>query len=340
MKHIFILNPAAGKGKAEQKLLPKIIEAAKKLGIDYEIHRTMGRGDAENFVRRRSQEMKEAIRFYICGGDGTLNEAVNGAYGFEHVELAKIPAGTGNDFIRNFNCPESFLDIEAQINGRATAIDLIRYRQLPRGIREYSEEGETKSFSHKMDELFYDNNNLGSGRYGINMFNVGLDADVVVKASKLKKNPFVFGAAAYGIGIVMVLGSKKCIDLDIEFDDGTRHNGKVMLIAIANGCYCGGGYKGVPYASLDDGLIDVSIVKDVTRRTFVRLLGKYKQGIHLEIPESKNFITYKKCKSITVSPPKTMQISIDGEIVQHGALRFDIVPNAIKFSLPQPQTER
>ncbi|MGI6731042.1 MAG: diacylglycerol/lipid kinase family protein [Anaerovoracaceae bacterium] len=340
MKHIFILNPAAGKGKAEQKYLPKIIDASKKLGIDYEIHRTMGRGDAENFIRRRCKALGEATRFYICGGDGTLNEAVNGAYGFEHVELAMIPAGTGNDFVRNFDCPESFLDIEAQINGNARPVDLIRYRQLPRGIREYIETGE-QSFSNKMDELFYDDgNHVDIGRYGINMFNIGLDADVVVKASELKKHPLVFGAAAYGVGIAMVLGRKKCVDLDIEFDDGTQYIGKVMLIAIANGCYCGGGYKGVPYASLDDGYMDVSIVEDVTRRTFVRLLGRYKKGTHLEIPESKNFITYKKCKSITVTPPKTMQISIDGEIVQHGALRFDIVPNAIKFSLPQPQTER
>src|SRR5690554_4733033 len=110
MKHIFIINPAAGKGKIERTLLPRIIEASKRLNIDYEIHRTLGPGDAEQFIKRRckgrnteriqgidaelikddliTDKSEDILRFYSCGGDGTLNEVINGAFGNQNVEVA------------------------------------------------------------------------------------------------------------------------------------------------------------------------------------------------------------------------------------------------------------
>ena len=99
MKHYFIMNPAAGKGKAGQLFLPKIIETSKRLDIDYEIHRTIASGDAAHFIKAKCEEREKkgetgkTYRFYACGGDGTLNEAANGAYGYENIEIAMIPAG-------------------------------------------------------------------------------------------------------------------------------------------------------------------------------------------------------------------------------------------------------
>jgi len=80
MKHIFVVNPAAGKGRAEKEYLPKIQQAVKKEGVSYEIHRTINIGEGETYVRRLLTERKdpaEIYRFYACGGDGTLNEVVN-----------------------------------------------------------------------------------------------------------------------------------------------------------------------------------------------------------------------------------------------------------------------
>ena len=148
MKHIFILNPAAGKGTAEAKILPGILAAAKSADIDYEIHRTINAGDACRFVQNRClSEAERALRFYAVGGDGTLNEVINGAYGFVNAEIGLIPAGTGNDFPRIFKHPEYFSDISKQLTGQAHTIDLIRYND----------------------------------RYLINMMNIGLDCAVVAK---------------------------------------------------------------------------------------------------------------------------------------------------------------
>lgn len=331
MKHIFIINPAAGKGKAGKVFLPKILETVKKLGIEYELHRTMGTGDATNFVRGRCEASKnqgqqgETLRFYACGGDGTLNEVANGAFGYDNVEIAMIPTGTGNDFVRNFSDSKGFLDVERQINGKAISIDLIKYEETKRE--------EVKSGIVAEDESAMAKNNNTS--YGINMFNIGLDSSVAVKAAEYKKYFMISGSMAYGLGVGVVLISKEIVNLDIEFDDRKKYTGNIALIAIANGCYCGGGFKAVPHAKLDDGLMDVSIVQDVNRRTLISILAKYKKGTHLEDKKHKEIFTYKKCKSLTITPKLDLKLCTDGEISQTGKLRFEIMPNAMKFSLPQ-----
>lgn len=336
MKHIFIINPAAGKDKAEKDFLPKILDTVKKMQIDYEIHRTMGAGDAANFVKGRckavnsNEGLEDTLRFYACGGDGTLNEVVNGAFGYNNVEIAMIPAGTGNDFVRNFSDSKGFSNIERQINGKARTIDVIKYEKIfiNDEITTYDEAINSTEEENEINEK-------QRIRYGINMFNIGLDSNVASKAAEIKKNLFVSGPLAYLLGIGVVLGRKESIDLEIEFDDGDRHTGNIMLIAIANGCYCGGGFKGVPYAELDDGKMDISIVEDINRRTLVTLLSKYRKGTHLNDPVCKKIITYKKCKSLIVRPKYNMQLCTDGDITQVGEIKFEILPSSIKFSIPQ-----
>lgn len=314
MKHIFIMNPAAGKGKAGKVFLPKIIETSKRMGIDYEIHRTIAPGDAEHFVRSRCTaresrpDEEEILRFYACGGDGTLNEAVNGAYSHKNVETAMIPAGTGNDFPRNFGDLKCFEDIEGQILGEARSVDLIRYEaSMPNTVT----------------------------RYGINMFNLGLDCNVVDKVAKIKAYPFVPGPLAYGLGVGIVLGKKEGVTLEICLGNGENYIGEITLIAIGNGRYCGGGFNGVPRAGVDDGLLDVSIVGNINRRTCISLLGKYRKGTHLDDPSTASFITYRKCKSLKIIPPDPVKLSTDGEISIVGETTFEIVPGAVKFSVPQ-----
>lgn len=326
MKHIFIINPAAGKGKAEKIFLPQIIETAKRMGIDYEIHRTIAPGDARHFVSGRCEARKthqgaeaDAVRFYACGGDGTLNEVVNGAYSYQNAEIAMIPAGTGNDFPRNFGHLKYFENIELQILGEAKAIDIIRYEER----------------SANRSEANAGENQDAAVRYGINMFNMGFDCNVADKAAEIKNHPFVGGSLAYGVGVGVVLGKKEGVNLEIKFDDGENHNGYIMLMAIGNGCFYGGGFKGTPRASVDDGLIDVSIIENISRRTLLSLLGKYRKGTHLEDPSTARIITYRKCRSLTIKPPDTVKVCIDGEISIVGEGTFEIVSKGIKFSVPQ-----
>lgn len=313
IKHIFIMNPAAGKGNAEKEILHKLIEISKKTGIPYEIHRTIGIGDATRFVKGRcernfhlAESERLILRFYACGGDGTLNEVVNGIFGYRDVEVTVIPAGTGNDFLRNFGDKKDFLDINRQIFGQPKAVDVIQY---------------------EMD---------GAVKYGINMLNIGLDCIVASKAAELKKYPLISGSLAYGLGIGQSLIKKDGVEVAIELgEEGMRFDGYFMLIAMANGSYYGGGFKAAPYAKVDDGLIDVSIVQDMTRRTLITLLGKYRKGAHLEDSVCKELITYNKCKSLSIIHQTGMQISIDGEITTAKEIKLQIVPKAINFSVPQ-----
>lgn len=309
MKHIFIINPAAGKGKAGKIFLPDIIETAKAMKIDYEIHRTLNAGDAERFIKNRCNrrtDQSEAIRFYGCGGDGTLNEVVNGAYGFSNVEIAMIPAGTGNDFVRNFNHSNSFYNIQKQVQGTAFPIDVMRYESLG-------------------DEP----------RYCINMFNIGFDSDVALKIDSLRKHPFFVGSFAYGAGVGMVLAKKQCIDIDIEFDDGTTHQGEILLIAIANGSYCGGGFKALPQAQYNDSLIDIGIIENMSRLRLIRLLKHYKRGTHLNLREAKDIVFYRQCKNLKIKSKTKMKLCTDGEISMVDNVEILIVPKSIMFSIPK-----
>ena len=115
MKHVFVINPAAGKGKALGIIKPQIDEICKKHALDYEIYVTEKKNDGIEFVERRAKSGEE-LRFYACGGDGTLYEVVNGAFGYKNAQVAVIPLGSGNDFIRLFGRYFDFLKLEKVIN--------------------------------------------------------------------------------------------------------------------------------------------------------------------------------------------------------------------------------
>lgn len=351
-KYYFIINPAAGQGAARE-LVPEIDAVCSVAGIDYEIYATAAIGDAEGFVRERCEESLGApeesvtLRFYACGGDGTLNEVVNGAAGYDFAEVGCIPAGTGNDFVRNF--PEgNFDDLVAQIRGKASLCDLIHYEGICDG------------------EYIW--------RYCVNMFNIGFDCNVVDMTARMKQMPLMSGSLAYLASVAAMLVEKKGADLRVEYppedgegvgadagalpdasdrnietakgapaasaaagsdNGGFVYDGKLLLIAVANGCFCGGGIKGIPRAVTDDGFFDVSLVKNVPRHVFVKLFPKYMEGTHLEEERLKDVIRYTHETSLHITPNKgTMKLCVDGEITEAGAVRFSIAPGAFRFIVP------
>ncbi len=302
MKHIFVLNPAAGPKKAERKILPRILEAVKAENVDYEIHRTMNVGDGENFVRNRcSTHSEENMRFYAVGGDGTLNEVANGIFGFPNAELAFIPAGTGNDFARIFSAPRAFQDIKRQLRGKAKPIDLIRY----------------------------------DDRVIVNMLNIGLDCAVVSEVDVLKEKYFLRGPLAYMVGVGVAFGHNKGFLLKVTLEDGSVYDQEFTLVAVGNGAFCGGGFKGVPKAEINDGLLDVILVNKISRRAFASLITKYYKGTHLESPLARDIITYVKCRSLSIESKDNMQICVDGEVDCTDRLDISIIPSGIRFSVPE-----
>lgn len=314
MKNIFIMNPLSGRRRSRRHMTDAITSACTELGTDYEIYFTKGPLDCKRHARQLCEEAAaegREIRIYGCGGDGTVNELVNGVYGFNNVEIGVIPMGTGNDYIRNYGDVSSFLDIKAQVKGQSRSSDAIYYR---------AEHGGTVTEG-----------------YCANMFNIGFDCNVVDMTARVKNWPFVGGSLAYLISVAIILIKKKGADLVIEYDDGIVLDGRILLIAIANGCFCGGGVKGVPDSVLDDGLMDVSVVKDVSRLTFITLFPSYAKGTHLSKKKiiDRDIIRYTKEKALTVTANgESLRLCTDGEITTQKKVSFSIVENAFRFIVP------
>ena len=108
MKHVFIVNPVSGKADASLYLVPRLIGAAAGAGVDYAVELTQHAGHAAEIARQYGDD-GEPVRLYACGGDGTLNEVFTGAYPYKNAEVASVPCGSGNDFVRNFGAAEDFL---------------------------------------------------------------------------------------------------------------------------------------------------------------------------------------------------------------------------------------
>lgn len=309
MQTVFIINPAAGAGNDFRDLMSGIALLKEKAGEKVSVYETRGVGDAEVFVRKTLEAQPADILFVACGGDGTLNEVLNGGRGFNSAVISVYPSGTGNDFVRNFPEAGNFKDPSAIANGREVLCDAIEV-------------------SGVMDGKY-------QTRLCANMINIGFDANVVEKSFDLKKRPFVSGSMAYLGGVFTTLLKKKGADLRIIADGETLADGEILLTSLANGSYCGGGVKSNPYASLQDGSIDMSVVRNISRTEFLKLFPKYKKGVHLELPGIEKIISNLKANEITISPFNgTMTVSIDGEISHDAELHIKVIPGAFRFMVP------
>ena len=299
MEHIFIINPSAGQGKAA-KLIPAIQLALEGTTYKYSIYTTKAAGDAERFVRETC-ETDRKVRFYVCGGDGSFHEAVNGAKGFPEAELGIIPVGTGNDFVRNFGRKGDFMDILSQVEGRSMSCDVIDI----------------------------------NGRYVVNMANIGFDCEVVVQAGKWKQKPLISGPVAYIMGIVSEFAKPMGKRISFRWADGTTMTGKFLLCTLANGSFCGGGFCSSPKAALNDGLMDVGIVQMLPRGRFIGILPKYKTGTYLDTKLGKEKVLYEKYEKLELAVAEPTNISIDGEIRQFTYLKAEMVKGAFRFIVPK-----
>ncbi len=302
MIHHFLVNPAAGKGKVTDALIRKIHRICRLRGVEYQIHITTRQGDATEYVRAVTTIHTNAHhRFYACGGDGTLCEVINGAPRAANAEFAVIPIGTGNDFARNFTSPENFFDIDRQLDGEAKKIDLMRYND----------------------------------RFSLNTINVGFDCSVVRQTGQIKRSPLVPSGVAYAAGVAITLCKPFGTDMKIELDDGNAIQGKFLLAAFANGSFYGGGFQPAPRASLTDGLIDVCVIKKISRARFVSLVGAYKAGTYVDDKSCQPFLHYKKSSRVRISFDHPIDICVDGELEMTDYVEIESVPAALSFSIPR-----
>ena len=296
MKHIFVINPAAGQGKSLDFIKPRIEEVCKKFELDYEIYVTRKQGDGIEFCKNRAASGEE-IRFYACGGDGTLYEVVNGSYDFKNVQVAVIPLGSGNDFIRLFGTKEEFLVLEDVVNGVPVEFDVIKCG----------------------DEI------------AINQCSMGMDAEVCAMQGKIKKLPLVTGEGAYYIGCLYAIIKKFKNRFTYTIDDGESVTDDLLFCFAGNSRWYGGGFKAAPLALPDDGLLDFVLVKaGFSRLKLVSLLNIYKRGEHLDWKET----TFKRGKKIVIRSQKPAAVNVDGECKFVTETSFEIVEKGMTYVVP------
>lgn len=301
MKHIFVHNPAAGKScKGEfQRLCEQLKSYDGK--IEYEIYETTCPGDATAFVRERAgAEPHEQLRFYACGGDGTANEVLHGVIGQENASMTCFPCGSGNDFVKYYGGAARFLDVDALLDAVEEPIDVMR---------------------------------IGD-RYSLNVTNFGFDTAVAQTMEKVRRKKIIGGKNAYTTGIVTALLKSMKNDCTVWVDDEQLNDGKMLLCTVANGSHVGGSFKCAPHTDNTDGLLEVCLVRPISRLTFIKLVGVYKNGTHLDDPRFQNIITYRRGKKVRVSAPEGFAYTLDGEIVKENEFTIEICPGAIRFAVP------
>ena len=271
--------------------------------FEYEIYVTKSKGDAKTFVKEylESHDVNVIYRFYACGGDGTLHDVVNGAYGFKNVEVACYACGSGNDFIKNYkDRVASFSDLRKIIYGTPKEIDLLDV----------------------------------NGDACINILNCGFDGEVTFCMHKLRKLPLIKGPLAYNLAAVSSLLFKMNSYMSLTVDDEKLFEGKSLLAVCANGFCYGGGFYCAPEAKIDDGLMDLCFIKKVSRFKAAGLMKVYKTGKHLQDPKLEPLLIYKKCNRIVIDSNKPIAYAIDGEIFRKNHFDVKMVPKVIKFVVP------
>lgn len=304
MKHFFIMNPAAGKGTKFHNLIDEIHKVCDRRQASYDIHITEKTGEATDFVKKTCEASNEPVRFYACGGDGTIKEVASGMVGFEHAELGIIPMGSGNDFVRNFEHTEKFFDIDAQLDSETRKIDLMKYND----------------------------------NYAINIINLGFDCEVAKQVIYNRRSLFVPNGMCYTMGIAQKITQfNTAIAAGKIYFDGVQYKQtKFQACVFANGSFYGGGYHAAPASLFNDGLIDACVINKISLMTFLQVLGDYKAGTHLTNPKVPPVFAYKKCKKIDFVFDRPTDISVDGEIERiNDKLTLSIVHNAITLSTPK-----
>ena len=291
---VVILNPKAGSVRNVAALVKRIRHLP-----DVEVRLTARKGDAVRFARtalRRGCEMIVA-----AGGDGTLNEVVNGiGVNGSRVRLGLIPLGTGNDFARTLGIPADLDEALAILAaGHTRAIDLVRVTS---------------------DRV----------RYFVNVSAGGFSGLVNEKLTpKMKKT---WGPLAYLRSAVAALPQLRAYRTRVALGKGKRLTLSLYNVVIANGRYVAGGRLIAPDASIDDGLLDIILIQERSAAELALLAAQVALGKHL----SSNAIVFRRAAKVTVNSKPGMWFNVDGELVGNDPAKFEVLPRALQFVVAAP----
>ena len=296
MKHLFIINPAAGSRDRTAEYSAAIRTACDARRFNYEIRVSMGPGDCAN-IAREAAAAGEEVRLYACGGDGTLNEVVNGAAGYHNAAVTVYSGGSGNDFVRMFDDPKAFFDLDRLLDAQESEFDLIKV----------------------------------NGDYALNICSVGLDARIGTDVSNYKRFPLLQGFRAYAlstlVNVLRGIGEHYIVELN-----GERIDGEQTMVCVCNGRFYGGGFNPVPEADPSDGLLEVLVVKKVSRLQVPGVVGKYKAGKYRELSE---LIRHFQTNRLTIRCNKPTAINLDGELRRAQTIEISLAKEKIRFFHPK-----
>lgn len=299
MKHLFIFNPnSLPQGKTRENLLSRIRETCKDL--DYEIYFSSSQKDAQDYAANACAAGEE-ICVYAGGGDGTIRQIAEAILPFPNAVLSAVPVGTGNDFIRNFGGKKKFLELDYIQDGEETTVDVMKANDY----------------------------------ICVNMINIGFDESVVRRVNSLRHFPLMSKSIAYTIGVVFQLLQFPKENLHITSEQTQLYNGECLLTFIANGKYCGGGYKSASEAKLDDGLLDHMIVHSVSRRKFLSLVGSYKNGTLIPQHKADDITSFSQLPAVRLQKDTPFYACFDGDIFTFTDLTVEVIPHAIRFRYPK-----
>lgn len=298
MRHVFIINPHAGKKDHTARIYQMADRLRKNHGLNCACLLTARPGGGTELARRLAEEGEEPVRVYACGGDGTVSEVAAGLAGCGHAAMTCIPVGTGNDFLKNFGpAAEKFSDAENLWDGPQFPLDLIAC----------------------------------GDRYCLTIACNGIDAQVAESVHRFGSSALLQGRGKYLASVAVNfllrdLGHRWTVTLD-----GQVIEGEFALAAVCNGRHYGGGSVPVPEARMDDGLLQTILIRRVSKAAFARLFGAYSAGRAREFPEVARIVT---AREISIRGEEPFVTCLDGECFRSTAVTFRLSDRRLNFFGP------
>jgi diacylglycerol kinase (ATP) len=302
-----VVNPRSGAGRA-RRYLTELDRGLQRLGCSYEILETRRPGDGVVLARQALARGCEVLA--VVGGDGTLNEAVQ-AYVDEQgtpiagPPLALIPSGTGGDFARCCGFAPGDLD------GALQRLGASELRTADLGLlRLHDGEGRTVS------------------RAFINIASAGISGDVDERVERGPK--WLGGRWAFFLATVGATLAYRNVPVEIMLDGTSWHEGRVLLVALANGQFFGGGMRVAPNANISDGWLDIVCVGDLTKTQFLTQFPKVREGAHLDLAS----VRTARARTVSVTAAagtRPILVDVDGETPGYLPLTATILPGAVQL---------
>ena len=301
MHYIFIINGREDKAFIAEEVDRQIRDYGP--GLDYEIYKTRGVGDGTRFVKVHCDLHPNAkVCFVACGGTGTLNEVASGMVGSHDKQLAFLAYGATNDFCKCF--PErDFTSLRKLVDGEVRPVDMIKVNDS----------------------------------YAINVINIGFDAVVASMANQAIEEGNLDPESvrrAYNWGIFRALLTARNNRIRVVADGERLNRFFVLLCTVSNGRWCGGEFLCAPRAEVDDGWMEICLIKPMLLLSFLRILPIYRSGRHLDTPWALSHMRYKRARHVDVISDNLIDVSLDGEIFSSHTFSIDILPHEVNFILP------